>query len=58
MNSYIQVSGLKVDKSLHGFVEREALPGSGVASETFWSGLAAIIRDLAPVNRKPPCTSV
>ncbi|MEI7548834.1 MAG: malate synthase G, partial [Actinomycetota bacterium] len=45
------VAGLAVRSALHEFIEREALPGSGVTSEAFWAGFAAIVRDLTPRNR-------
>ena len=47
----VQVAGLGVAKVLHDFVVREALPGTGISDEMFWSGLSALIRDLAPRNR-------
>jgi len=45
----IDAAGLKVAKVLHDFVET-ALPGTGVTAEGFWTGLAATIAELAPVN--------
>ena len=39
-------------RSLHRFVEEEALPGSGVDAEAFWDGAGAIVHDLAPRNRE------
>ncbi|MGI4953650.1 MAG: malate synthase G [Janthinobacterium lividum] len=45
----IDVAGLKVAQALHDFVET-ALPGTGVTADGFWSGLAATIAELAPVN--------
>ncbi|GAC1345997.1 MAG: malate synthase G [Acetobacteraceae bacterium] len=45
----IEVAGLQVARELHEFVE-QALPGTGVAPGAFWTGLAALIRDLAPRN--------
>ena len=47
----VEAHGLEVDATLHRFIEEEALPGSGVEARAFWSGLAALVRDLAPRNR-------
>jgi len=47
----IEIGGLSVAKSLHDFIRDEALPGSGISAEAFWSGLAGLVRDLAPRNR-------
>jgi malate synthase len=57
MNSRIEISRiavakLQVARILHEFIETEALPGSGVTSAEFWSGLAALIRELSPLNRQ------
>jgi malate synthase len=41
---------LAVAPDLKTFIEEEALPGTGIAAGTFWDGLAAILRDLAPAN--------
>jgi malate synthase len=45
------VAGLEVADILHRFVA-QAAEGTGVDADTFWSGLAAIVRDLAPRNRE------
>src|SRR3546814_16460248 len=42
---------LQVATELYQFIEREALPGTGVASDAFWSGFDKLVHDLAPKNR-------
>jgi malate synthase len=51
MSEYVTRGRLKVEKGLADFVEREAMPGTGIAPETFWAGLARIIAQFAPENR-------
>ncbi|MFI5447987.1 malate synthase G [Polaromonas sp. UC242_47] len=41
---------LQVATNLYRFVEDQVLPGTGVASDTFWAGFDAIVADLAPKN--------
>jgi malate synthase len=41
---------LQVATELHQFIETQVLPGTGVASATFWKGFDAIVADLAPKN--------
>ncbi|TEA76989.1 malate synthase G [Allopusillimonas ginsengisoli] len=41
---------LQVATELYQFVEREVLPGTGVASDAFWTGFDALVHDLAPRN--------
>ncbi|WP_242468423.1 malate synthase G [Burkholderia plantarii] len=52
MNSMIQRQGLNVAESLARFVDTEALPGTGIDADAFWSGFSAIVHDLAPKNRQ------
>jgi malate synthase len=47
-----EVAGLHVATVLRRFIDDEVLPGTGVSSESFWIGLAGIVRDLAPRNRE------
>ena len=51
MTERVQVGGLQVAKVLFDFVNNEAIPGTGIAAETFWAGAEAVINDLAPKNR-------
>lgn len=51
MSGHVSSHGYQVAAVLHQFVEREALPGTGVAAEHFWKGLTAMFRDLTPRNR-------
>ncbi|MBP6775767.1 MAG: malate synthase G [Piscinibacter sp.] len=50
MTARTAIHRLQVATELHDFIERRVLPGSGVASETFWRGFDAIVHDLAPRN--------
>jgi malate synthase len=43
-------STLFVDDVLHGFVERELLPGTTIAPAAFWAALEAILADFGPRN--------
>ena len=45
----VDVAGLQVASELHGFIA-EALPGTGIEADAFWTGFAALVRDLAPRN--------
>ena len=42
--------GLQVATSLDNFINDKVLPGTGVDSDTFWTGFDAIVTDLAPKN--------
>ncbi|MCK8675717.1 malate synthase G [Rhodococcus sp. HM1] len=52
MTERIQVGGLQVAKVLYDFVNNEAIPGSGVDADAFWTGADKVIHDLAPRNRE------
>ncbi|ROT45691.1 malate synthase G [Pusillimonas sp. NJUB218] len=42
---------LQVDTRLYDFIEKEALPGSGITSSAFWAGFNSIVHDMAPENK-------
>ena len=41
---------LRVAPELAAFVEKQALPGTGVEAEAFWTGLSALVHDFGPRN--------
>ena len=51
MSGRIEHAGLQVDQELSNFLEQEVLPDTGISAAAFWSGLAAMVNDLAPRNR-------
>ena len=52
MADRIAAGGLQVDKKLYDFINEEALPGTGVSPEAFWSGFDRLVHGLAPRNRE------
>lgn len=52
MTDHIQRAGLAVAPVLADFVENRLLPGLPIGAEAFWAGFEAMLRDLAPENRR------
>ncbi len=50
MADRIEKNGLQVDRRLVDFLEQDALTGTGIAADVFWSGLSDIVHDLGPRN--------
>ncbi len=50
MTARTPIHRLQVASNLHRFIDEQVLPGTGVASTTFWQGFDAIVADLAPKN--------
>ena len=51
MTERVQAGDLQVAKILYDFVNNEAIPGTGIDADAFWSGFSAIVHDLAPRNK-------
>ena len=51
MTHRVTRSGLQVAALLADFVEQQALPGTGVTADRFWTGFSAALARLAPKNR-------
>jgi malate synthase len=51
MINYTKYGRLEIDEAFFNFINQEAIPGTGVDQDTFWSGLDALVYDYAPVNR-------
>lgn len=52
MSDYQMKSGLSVHSLLVDFVEAEALPGTAVSAEQFWSGFAGLVAEHGPTNAR------
>ena len=50
MTDSISIGDIKITRCLYDFVEKEALPETGVSSERFWQDFATLIHDLTPHN--------
>ncbi|MBO0713068.1 MAG: malate synthase G, partial [Acetobacteraceae bacterium] len=47
----VEAAGLTIARSLRDFVEKEAIPETGVDPAAFWQGLSDLVHDLGPRNR-------
>ena len=45
---YVKSAGIRIAKPLYDFVNSEALPGTSISANAFWSGFAGLLVDLAP----------
>jgi malate synthase len=45
---YIEQAGIRIAKPLYDFVNSEALPGTSIDADVFWSGFAGLLGALAP----------
>ncbi|WP_331372720.1 malate synthase G [Sinorhizobium chiapasense] len=47
----VEKYGLKIDAGFHDFLVDEAMPGTGIDVERFFSALSELVHELAPKNR-------
>src|SRR6185503_112439 len=52
MTDRVTVGNLRVARVLYDFITDEALPGTGLDADTFWSGVDKVVADLTPRNRE------
>lgn len=51
MEAYVKAGGLQVANVLYDFVNQEALPGTGLDRDHFWTDFGKLVSDLAPKNK-------
>lgn len=51
MTARIQKGKLAIAQELYDFIENEALPGSGLDSDTYWKNFEQVVVDLTPKNK-------
>ena len=47
----INKNNLKINKALFDFINNEAIPGTDIDQEDFWSNFEKVVHELAPVNK-------
>ena len=52
MTERIAIQGLEIAREFADFIDNRALPGTGIAPETFWTGLTRMVAELGPKNRR------
>jgi malate synthase len=51
MTERVPVGNLRVAQVLYDFITNEALPGTGIDPDSFWSGVDKVVADLTPQNQ-------
>jgi malate synthase len=52
MTARVTRNGLQIEAALADFIETQALSGTGITAETFWTGMADLIATFGPKNRE------
>ncbi|MEI6698944.1 MAG: malate synthase G, partial [Mycobacteriaceae bacterium] len=50
MTDRVAVGNVRVARTLYDFITDEALPGTGIDPDSFWSGVDKVVTDLTPRN--------
>ena len=50
--SIMDKNELKISSTLLEFINNEAIPGTNINTEEFWSNFSKIVHELAPINKK------
>ena len=50
--NYVRIGSLNVAKALHEFIGHEAVVGTSLSAEAFWSGFAELLHDCGQRNRQ------
>src|ERR1700736_1768065 len=52
MTERVATGNLRVAKVLYDFITNEAIPGTGIDPDAFWSGVDKVVTDLGPRNQE------
>jgi len=52
MTDRVTAGNLRVARVLYDFVNKEALPGTGLDPDSFWAGVDKVVTDLTPKNQE------
>ena len=44
--------GIQISTEFIDFIEQEVLPETSISADRFWFGLAKVVKDLTPTNKK------
>ena len=47
----IEKNGLKISSNLFEFINKEAIPGTNIKIDDFWSKFSKVVHELAPINK-------
>jgi malate synthase len=51
MTEYVQSGGIQIAKELYDFINDQAIPGTGLEAQDFWTRFDKLANELAPKNR-------